>query len=150
MHRALVPGGWVQLLEPYWKFISPSITIRDNTASALKNRLCQKRLAVWDVVQHLPTWLNEAGFVNVTLAKKIRLPLGSWGGERGKFGLKNILEIFRGLKKPIMDEGGLGLVSCEEAFDMMLDDLEEVCEATPETYYEYWVFIGQKPYTSNV
>jgi hypothetical protein len=122
--------------------------ISDNTASALKNKLCQKRGAVWDVIEHLETWLGQAGFVNVKLVEKIRFPLGSWGGERGKLGLKNALEIFRGLKKPIMDEDGLGLVDSEEAFETMLDDLKEQCEATPGTYYEYWVFLGQKPYNS--
>ncbi|KAF7770718.1 hypothetical protein Agabi119p4_6692 [Agaricus bisporus var. burnettii] len=147
MYRVLIPGGWVQLQEPNWTLTSPSQMIRDHTAYALKNELCRNRVTVWDIVKHLESWLEQAGFVNVELVEKIRLPLGSWGGERGRFGLKNLLELFRGFKKPIMDEDGLGLVNDEEAFDAMLDDLKAQCEATPGTYYEYSVFIGQKPYS---
>lgn len=145
MYRVLVPGGWVQFLEPYWTLVSPSEAIRNNKASALKNKLCQKRLTVIDTIEHLATWMEQAGFVNVKLIEKRGLPLGSWGGETGKLGLKNASEIFRGLKEPVMREGGMGLITSGEEYDAMVDDLARQCEETPGSYYEYWVFIGQKP-----
>jgi hypothetical protein len=52
---------------------------------------------------------------------------------------------FSALKEPIMKEGGFGLVSSGEEYDAFVDDLGKRCEATPETYIEFWVFIAQKP-----
>jgi hypothetical protein len=100
---------------------------------------------VLDVVDHLPVWLGEAGFIDLKIEKR-RSPIGSWGGELGTFGLRNIMSFWSAVKELVMKEKGFGVVEDEEAYDAVVDDLIKLCEETPGTYMEYWVFTVQKPF----
>ncbi|EKM76368.1 hypothetical protein AGABI1DRAFT_87322, partial [Agaricus bisporus var. burnettii JB137-S8] len=79
--------------------------------------------------------LINAGFVNVKVVEKRGLPLGSWGGEIGIGGMNIISQFLRSLKESIIREGGFG----------MMETGEDSCETTPATFYEYWLFVAQKP-----
>lgn len=111
----------------------------------MKNKLCYERQVVIDTVAHVETWLKEAGFVNVKLVEKRGLPLGSWAGEIGIAGSKGTMGFFRNLKEPIMREGGLGMVKSGEEYDSAVDELTKLCEETPESFHECWLFVAQKP-----
>ncbi len=102
------------------------------------------RHVVVDIVDHLPGWLEKAGFANLTIQKR-GLPMGSWAGEVGKKGLHSTINVWRSIKGPVMNEGGLGFVKTEEEYDDVIDDFERRMEETPESYLQYWVFTAQKP-----
>ncbi|EKM76369.1 hypothetical protein AGABI1DRAFT_131453 [Agaricus bisporus var. burnettii JB137-S8] len=53
IHRVLVPGGWIQLIEPHWILQSPSEVIQKHKAFKMKNDLCFKRQIVIDAVSVL-------------------------------------------------------------------------------------------------
>jgi hypothetical protein len=48
----------------------------------------------------------------------------------------------RGMKQPMILEGGFG---SEDEYDAAVEDLMQLCEATPATFYELWIFVAQKP-----
>lgn len=145
MYRVVVPGGWIQLFEANHNFVSPSEAIREHKALLFRNKLSfEVRHIVIDIVHHLQTWLEQAGFVNVKIEKR-GLPLGSWAGELGVSSSKSTLAFFHGIKGPVLQEGGFGMASSEEEYNAIIDDLTKLCEETPETYFEYWVFVAQKP-----
>ncbi|XP_006456496.1 hypothetical protein AGABI2DRAFT_188421 [Agaricus bisporus var. bisporus H97] len=145
IHRVLVPGGWIQLIEPHWILQSPSEAIQKHKAFKMKNDLCFKRQIVIDAVSVLERWLINAGFVNVKVVEKRGLPLGSWGGEIGIGGMNIISQFLRSLKEPIIREGGFGMVETGEECEAAVDELAELCETTPATFYEYWLIVAQKP-----
>ncbi|KAF9446059.1 S-adenosyl-L-methionine-dependent methyltransferase [Macrolepiota fuliginosa MF-IS2] len=146
MFRTLAPGGWVQLFELHYMLVSPSEALRKHKVFAMRNKLCYEvRHVVMDIVDHLPSWLEQAGFVNLRIEKRY-LPLGSWAGEYGTLGLEaSATNFYRAIKAPVMAEGGFGLVKNGEEYDAAVDDFVRLCDETPETYREYWAFIAQKP-----
>ncbi|KAF5350018.1 hypothetical protein D9756_009179 [Leucocoprinus leucothites] len=147
MYRVLVPGGWIQLFEPrYPSYVSPSAAIRNHKAFQLRNKLgFEKRQVVMDIVYRLPEWIEKTGFVNLKVEKR-HLPMGaSWAGESSASGVKAVMGVWRALKEPVMKAGGLGIVRSEEEYDAVIEDLGRLCEETPETYFEFWVFTAQKP-----
>lgn len=145
IHRVVVPGGWVQIMEPNQHYISPSSAIRNHKEFQIRHKLCfEAREIVLDAVDRLPKWLEEAGFVNLQIEKKL-MPIGSWAGEPGALALRNIGDFWRAVRGLVLKENGFGVVRNEVEFDAVVDDLIRLCEETPETYMEYWVFIVQKP-----
>jgi hypothetical protein len=145
MYRALIPGGYVQLFEICQLPESPSKEIREHKVFAIRDKLSHEvRHVTMNITDYLQTWLEECGFINVTVHKR-GLPMGSWAGEHGAKSLKSCMDFFSALKEPIMQEGGLGFVSSGEEYDALVDDLTKSCEATPESYMDYRVFIAQKP-----
>jgi hypothetical protein len=146
MYQSLVPGGYVQLFEPKHTIVSPSQEIHQHKARVIKNKMIGEiRNVVLDVISQIPQWLEQAGFVDLKIEKR-SLPLGSWGGDLGKAGLKVTMGFFDGMKERFMKEGfGLGLVENGEEYDEVVKDLEKKCDETPGTYFEYWVFVARKP-----
>lgn len=111
----------------------------------MRDKLClDVRNVVVDITDHLPAWLEQAGFVNIKIEKR-GLPMGSWAGEHGILSWKATMAFFNGIKEPVLAEGGLGVVESEEEYDAVVADLAKLCEETPETYFEYWSFVAQKP-----
>lgn len=145
MYRVLVPGGWVQLFEGKYRFTSPLEAIEQHKTFAISLKVARDvRHIVIDIVYHLQSWLEEAGFINVKIEKR-GLPLGSWAGEHGAANLKFTMAFMDSIKILVLKEGGLGLVSSEEEYDSLVDNVTKLCDKTPETYFEYWVFVAQKP-----
>ncbi|XP_006459612.1 hypothetical protein AGABI2DRAFT_191521 [Agaricus bisporus var. bisporus H97] len=145
MYRSLVPGGYVQLFEPIADFISPSEEIRNHKAWAIRaNLVAGIRNIDLNVIQRIPAWLEEAGFVDVQIEKR-GLPLGSWGGDLGKWGLEASMGFWPAMKDAFMKVDKSGLVANEEEYDEVVKDLRKKCDETPDTYFEYWVFVARKP-----
>lgn len=148
MYRVLAPGGWVQLFEPKELFFSPLAAITYHKIMAVRDKLLlDVRHIVLDVVDRLQNWLEEAGFVNVAIQKR-EMPLGSWAGEQGDLSRDVTIGSLEGIKLLVMKEGGFGLVSSEEEYEAMLADFTQLCEDTPGTYLQYWIFTAQKPVSS--
>jgi hypothetical protein len=145
MYRTLIPGGYVQLFELSHRTKSPSEEVREHKVFVMRNKLTlEVKHVVMDINDHLQAWLEECGFINVEIHRR-GWPMGSWAGENGARSLKSCVEFFHALKGPIMQEGGLGMVSSGEEWDALVVDLTKRCEATPESYIEYCAFIAQKP-----
>lgn len=145
MYRTLAPGGWVQLFEPDHIFRTPSEAIIRHKAVQIRDVLCRDVYQiVIDIVDHLAKWLEEAGFVNVKIEKR-GLPMGSWGGDLGKRGLRSTIDVHRVIGEHAVKAGGLGFVKTGEDYDAIMDDFVRLFEETPESYSQYWIFVAQKP-----
>ncbi|KAF7775874.1 hypothetical protein Agabi119p4_4267 [Agaricus bisporus var. burnettii] len=145
MYRVLEPGGWVQLFEPKDWFVTPCEAITHHKIRRTRDKLiADLRHVTVNVIEYLQNWLKEAGFVNLT-AQKREMPTGSWAGERGTLSMNATLGAFEAMKPLVIKEGGFGIVSTEEEYDAVLADLRRLCDDTPDTYFQYWVFTAQKP-----
>lgn len=145
MYRVLTPGGWVQLFEPDHIFCTHSEAIIHHKAVKIRDALCHDVChTVFDIVDHLVKWLTDAGFVNVKIEKR-GLPMGAWGGELRKRGLRSTIGAHHIIGEHVLAAGGLGFVKTRKDYDAIINDFERLFEGTPESYWRLWVFVAQKP-----
>ncbi|KLO06309.1 hypothetical protein SCHPADRAFT_895563 [Schizopora paradoxa] len=139
MHRAIRPGGWVQLGEVGTWHAGPV------TAKHIKlvQTLFESRQLVLGVSKDLPKMLEEGGFKNVSIESR-SIPIGSWAGPKGCQARDNFIEVFRGMKTPMLRLGGLGFVSSEKDFDALVDNLEAEWDATEGSEFDFHIIYGQK------
>ncbi|KAF7288337.1 S-adenosyl-L-methionine-dependent methyltransferase [Mycena chlorophos] len=145
MLRVLKPGGWVQICEPSaWRDASPDRTRPGlTTLNALVRALGAQRNLFLECGEAMPGLLEAAGFVDVH--KEVRsVKMGAWGGDDGVKQMVNYIDVFRGLKTPILKAGGYGLVSTEADFDALIEGLEAELEGT-EGDVLYSIFWARKP-----
>lgn len=50
----------------------------------------------------------------------------------------------RSLKTPVLNAGGLGVVSSEAEFDELMEELERECESTEGCGVEFTYFVARK------
>ncbi|EGN93487.1 hypothetical protein SERLA73DRAFT_189647, partial [Serpula lacrymans var. lacrymans S7.3] len=109
IYRVLIPGGWVQLLEPSSQILSGPLTVK---LTNLLNDLFTSRNMLFDISGHLPQMMVNAGFRNLH-AEIVDIPFGKWAGQDGVDGRDDFMGAFRGLKTPVLLAGGLGYVDSE-------------------------------------
>lgn len=139
MHRAIRPGGWVQLGEVGAWHAGP---VTEKHLELLRALFASRQL-VLDVGGDLPKMLEEGGFKNVAVETR-SIPLGSWAGQMGCQGRDNFMEVFRGMKTPILRSGGLGFVSSEKEYDALMDSLEAEWDVTEGAEFDFHIMYGQK------
>lgn len=138
--RVLRPGGWAQLGEVgFWHAGEVNARLYD-----LVHALFVSRGLLLDCGQLIPVLLEEAGFVNITVEKRT-IPLGSWAGQQGCDGRDNFINVFKGMKTPILRSGGLGFVDSEASFDKLIDETEDEWNRTEGAEIDFYIFIAQKP-----
>lgn len=140
IHRCLAEGGWVQLLEAKrWGAEGPhSVKHRQ-----LLELLFSSRQLLIDCSVQLPKMLGEAAFQNVHV-EEYRLPAGKWAGQEGIDVRDNFINVFRGMKTPILNAGGLGYVNSEEEYDQWMDDMAQEWDETEGTTVDICVCYAQK------
>ncbi|KAJ7686703.1 hypothetical protein B0H17DRAFT_1204127 [Mycena rosella] len=107
LYRVLRPGGWPCM---------------ETLVAALHALVAARDLHI-DCAHALPAMLAAAGFVDVH-AEAQTLKLGRCARALGVAIRTNRVEVFRGLKTPVLEAGGYGLVASEEAYDALLEGLE--------------------------
>ncbi|EPQ59060.1 S-adenosyl-L-methionine-dependent methyltransferase [Gloeophyllum trabeum ATCC 11539] len=147
IHRVLAPGGWVQLLEAKEEQGADNkpVTMRQR---ALNKALFSARGLLLDCATHMPDLLWEAGFESVEV-RELHLPVGAWAGDEGIETRESFLNVFRGMKTPVLKAGGLGFISSEEEFDSMMDGLAREWDETEGSTINLCVFCAQKPPSEN-
>ncbi|TFK39578.1 hypothetical protein BDQ12DRAFT_650134 [Crucibulum laeve] len=140
IYRVIAPGGWVQLFEASEWPAGPVSTKH----RALLTALGRQRGITWDCHKYIPRMLVDAGFVDLKVVP-METPLGKWGGEYGVAHRKNLIEVWRGMKAPILKAGGFGFVNSEQEFDQLMADLETEWDDTPGSAFTYITWCAQKP-----
>lgn len=93
----------------------------------------------------LKTLLEESGFVSVYSALR-NVPAGKWAGEEDSIGMvENVVSIFRGIKDPVLEGGGFGVVGGSEEFDELLENVEKEINETRGAAAWYTIVYAQKP-----
>ncbi|EED80711.1 predicted protein [Postia placenta Mad-698-R] len=140
MYRCLVPGGWVQLGEVGpWK--AGPVTHKHHS---LVHTLFASKGLLLDCAEYIPALLRNAGFINVYTEERA-IPVGEWAGEVGIDGRDNFIGVFRGMKTPILNAGGLGYVSTEGELDVLLNDVQKEWDVTEGAEFKFFIFYAQKP-----
>lgn len=144
IYRITLPGGWVQFLEPNASAHTEHCGPVSIKFMEMLNRLEEAVGLDFKCALRLPSLLNNAGFTNVRTEHRI-MELGEWNGELGKKYAENEISIFRGFKTPVLNQGGLGIVSNELEFDKLMDDMEEEWNSGLSLAIGWYYTTGQKP-----
>ncbi|KAK0223751.1 hypothetical protein IW262DRAFT_852769 [Armillaria fumosa] len=146
-HRVLTPGRWVQLIEGSNIHGPKSPSRHIGPCSTRMGKIVAKLFAhkglVIDVASRLPAMLAREGFINVHSETRA-LPLGAWAGADGIEQRDNIAAVYSAMWGPIFEAGGFGLVSSEQEYDDLLDDLTKEWDDGPDVF-EWTVVYAQKP-----
>lgn len=140
MYRALTPGGWVQLGEVGLWEAGPVTTKH----MAVVDALFLARGLVVDCAVQIPDLLRDAGFDNIRIEVK-DVPIGSCNGELAAGFGNNLISVLRGMKTPILNAGGFGMVKSEAELDALLEAVKEEWDRTPSAKHRWFTFCAQKP-----
>ncbi|KAJ7709595.1 S-adenosyl-L-methionine-dependent methyltransferase [Mycena rosella] len=145
LYRVVRPGGWVQLAESTaWpEGTYPGKPCMEKLV-AMYRRLISSRNIYIDCAQDMPAMLEAAGFVDVQSESRMQR-MGKWAGEIGVANRVNHVGVFRGIKTPVLEAGGYGLVNSEAEYDELLDGLEREWDEIPGTDKEFIIFWARKP-----
>lgn len=145
LYRVLRPGGWVQIAEtaPWVEAENPKTPCMEKL-TAMYCALLRSRNLYPDCAQDIPAMLEAAGFVDIHSESRIQL-IGKWAGEIGVTHRVNHVGVFRGIKTPVLDAGGFGIVTSEAEYDDLLDGLDREWDEVPGTEKEIVIVWAQKP-----
>lgn len=135
--RVTRPQGWVELIEGSVGAGAKSPAERIFTQWALK--VTAIRQIDLQVGPHLPTFLRDAGFANVSL-REVQIPIGKHGGRLGRMMQADVLAVIQGLRGPILATGTTEAATFDATINQWL--------AEADYYRSYWaiyVAIGQRP-----
>ncbi|PSR73743.1 hypothetical protein PHLCEN_2v10433 [Hermanssonia centrifuga] len=140
MFRVLAPGGWVQIGE-VGPWTAGSVTA---THKSLVEALFETKGLHLDCLKFIAELLREAGFIAIYEEER-SIPLGKWGGQDGIDSRDNFIGVFRGMKTPILNAGGLGFVQTEGEFDSLLDAVEQEWDETSGAEIKFSIIYATKP-----
>ncbi|KAJ3575565.1 hypothetical protein NP233_g1016 [Leucocoprinus birnbaumii] len=128
IYRVLKPGGWVQLVEADNWVSGPVMSI----FVSLMVKLGESRgITIWpDIVPDLRTFLERSGFIDICITRR-NSPVGKRAGRSGESGRNNMMSLFRGIRAPILQAGGFGIVRDEAMYDELLEKVELEMESSP-------------------
>ncbi|KAI9597293.1 S-adenosyl-L-methionine-dependent methyltransferase [Syncephalis fuscata] len=92
------------------------------------------------IIRRLDKLMKRAGYIEIQ-ARIVEFPVGEWAGISGRMMRNNIDEALRSLKKLAAI---IGVVSSEEEYDKLLDELWQDCDEHRTLVHAYY-FYGQKP-----
>ncbi|KAJ6516921.1 S-adenosyl-L-methionine-dependent methyltransferase [Mycena vitilis] len=148
IHRVLRPGGWVQLGEymAWFEGHQPEKPCMEKLVS-LYRRLAHSRDLYIDCASNMREMMQSVGFVDIQAERRVSV-MGKREGEDKVAGTMVDINVgvFRGIKTPILQAGGYGIVATESEYDALVEGLEkEWDEIIPRTKKEFVVFWARKP-----
>ncbi|THH06994.1 hypothetical protein EW146_g9449 [Bondarzewia mesenterica] len=133
-------GGWLQLVE-LDKWNSREAT---RSHQALVMHLFNARGMLYDCVEQLLMTLEQTRFTNVKVQKR-GLAASAWAGLEGNEVRDNFIGVYGGMKTPILNARGFGIVDSEKAFDDLLNAVQREWDQTEGTEIEIVIICAQKP-----
>ncbi|KAJ3983255.1 S-adenosyl-L-methionine-dependent methyltransferase [Lentinula detonsa] len=137
IHRVLVPGGWVQCLEPCIPLKTDIGPHTERMFEVLRNLLSNNGL-VHNIVEVLGSRLPRTGFVNVQI-HTISLSAHSNGDE---FSHRTLMEWFFVALKPGML--ATKLLSSEEEFEKLMQSMLKEWDESPKVAWSWSIVYAQK------
>lgn len=101
--------------------------------------------ALADVVYHIPEWLEKIGFTNI----HVEMRRVSMRGEEGRVMRENNYYAYMGMKTPVLNAGGFGLVKSEAEYDILLEGYKDELVVTNDAAQLIYTIYAQKPSTVN-
>lgn len=142
MQRVLVPGGWVELLEVACEPLNLGVSPPSKKLDELVRRFHNSRGVVRNLDVYLPEVLHTAGFINTTVVERPIVTKRSPDNDTDP--AMHMYDLWMGMKGPILEQGGLGMVSSEEEFDEMMAGALEEWIRSEDASLRYFTVYAQK------
>ncbi|TFK39813.1 S-adenosyl-L-methionine-dependent methyltransferase [Crucibulum laeve] len=140
MYRVLCPRGWVQLGEhKSWGSGGPA---SDKWQSLLEEVIRRRGFSL-DIAHHLPGFLKDAGFENITLVER-SFPMGKWAGKYGEEGRDGFILGFRSMKGLVVGDEESALMHSEAEYDQLMDAVESEWDNSRGLEGIFRIVIAQK------
>ncbi|KAF8993320.1 S-adenosyl-L-methionine-dependent methyltransferase [Cyathus striatus] len=119
LHRVTKPGGWLELCEtPDWS----AGPINEKWKELLRDVYNDLGL-VLDGGKDIECIMRNTGFVDLQVVERT-VPLGTWGGKDGKMQSDNLMEVWRGMGRVVLEASKNG-VRTEQELNGWLRELEK-------------------------
>ncbi|KAF9072814.1 hypothetical protein BDP27DRAFT_1490791, partial [Rhodocollybia butyracea] len=143
LFEALIPGGWVELVEIEAKVLAYGSGHCSQRLVSLITSLYKERGIIGDVGVYLPNLLKEVGFIDIhceTRRVPIRRSLNNDGLNRSK----HWYDLWMGMKTPILAGGGYGIVKTEVEFDQLLQGCLNEWDESDDANTTYYTIMARK------
>jgi len=151
MHRALKPGGWVELQDIRLAPLCDDGTMPEDYAFAKFIATLQEALSKFNVnllgMERYQGLLRDAGFVNVE-EKIWKIPIGSWAkdSKMKTTGAYNRAVMYDALQGASMGPYTRGLGWSPTEVEVFLVDVRKsLSNSSVHSYYTFHAVYGQKP-----
>lgn len=140
--RVLAPGGWVELVEVATLKCTLGVGPHSGKLVELIHKLYSDKEVVQDLDIQLPIILRAVGFVNIEI-KMLPMPVKqSIGDDIDR--TKLMYDLWTGMKKPMLETGGYGIVDSEQEFDKMMEGAMGEWKDSVESTFNYFMVYAQK------
>ncbi|KAJ3909723.1 hypothetical protein F5879DRAFT_932508 [Lentinula edodes] len=164
--RVVQPGGWVEFLEIDFEYLRWGVGPQSKKLTTLVRNMCTQKGMVRDMSVYLPALLEDAGFLDVqcvTQHVSIGGELnysgnGQVNGEgrnyeqnekvRNGYSTEEWRNLCLGMKGPIMQAGGYGIVQSGEEYKALLEASSLEWKTSGETNTSFYAITARKPWES--
>lgn len=102
-------------------------------------------ITIWpDVAPLLRKYLERCGFIDIHVTRRTT-PTDRSAGKDGKNARDNMMALFRGIKIPILEAGGFGVVGSGVVYDELLDRVEHEMDSIRGAEIRWVMICARKP-----
>ncbi|KIK66232.1 hypothetical protein GYMLUDRAFT_157580 [Collybiopsis luxurians FD-317 M1] len=142
LFRVLLSGGWVELVDHDGTNVSFGVGPCSKRLVSLINAMYAEKGVVGDLGVYLPQLLEEIGFVDVWCEPRC-LRIGK-PGENG-YPSGDWRNVWKGMKQPLMNAGGYGIVQTEEEYEGLLEGAALEWDNSNEACTTFYTIQARKP-----
>ncbi|KAJ4470959.1 hypothetical protein J3R30DRAFT_3532531 [Lentinula aciculospora] len=149
MYRVLRPGGWLELVEFETERFHCGVGPSSNKLCSLVDKLFAEKGIIQDVSVYLCPLLEEVGFIDVQSETR-DVPVGGRRVVEGGNGYtgEEWGEGWMGIKVPVVNGGGYGVVNTAEEFDGLLQNSVREWNNSKEVHTSFYTILARKPPSS--
>ncbi|EIW83522.1 S-adenosyl-L-methionine-dependent methyltransferase [Coniophora puteana RWD-64-598 SS2] len=146
IYRVLKPGGYVQILEAAGGIFAPEgeTDERIEMYNSITALMRARRGIGREPYMQISGLLEAQGFRGIVMEER-RVPLGNGHERIGEGMLQNYKGLYQGYKAPVLEAGGLGLVTSEVEYDELVEGLVARCNERQGVETRWFTFYAQKP-----
>ncbi|KAJ4469164.1 hypothetical protein C8R41DRAFT_778214, partial [Lentinula lateritia] len=153
LFRVVKPGAWVELVEIEAQgFGSWSVGPHSTKLAFLINTMYDKRGVIGDLSVYLPLILKEAGFVDIKCEAR-HAPIGGEADAAAPHKFTQVKgfdsemwrELWMGMKEPVIEAGGYGIVKTVEEYDSLVQGAAAEWKTSKEAYTTFYAILARKP-----
>ncbi|KAJ3906179.1 hypothetical protein F5879DRAFT_947283 [Lentinula edodes] len=152
LFRVVKPGAWVELVEIEAQgFGSWSVGPHSTKLAFLINTMYDKRGVIGDLSVYLPLILKEAGFVDIKCQAR-HAPIGGEADAAAPHKFTQVKgfdsemwrELWMGMKVPVIEAGGYGIVKTVEEYDSLVQGAAAEWKTSKEAYTTFYAILARK------
>ncbi|KAJ2963218.1 hypothetical protein NQZ79_g1680 [Umbelopsis isabellina] len=138
LYSMLLPGGYLQVLEPSILMDTEDSDIQDVIGAF--TTLLEKKGQDYDIGPKIPGMLKDVGF-NVLMDHKLKSPIG-WGGKITERGAEDMRSLYHSIAPFLATALQMNVEACHEKIDRAVNRM-----GPTKTTVNIWAYLAQKPLT---